>query len=133
MIYTSYYGNRTIPDEAFKVQISSSKPEGYKVDLVWKSVAPDYDTLVSPIKSGRITEKAYTNLYLRQLSKTKAIGNFFEILRRAGKRDVFLLCYCRKDAFCHRHILADWLNEKTHREIVEYDSGQPEVKELSLF
>ena len=49
-IYTSFYGNRYLPEDAFLVQIATTRPKGMKVDCVWTRVMPDYDTMVAPVK-----------------------------------------------------------------------------------
>ena len=36
-----------------------------------------------------------------------------------GKDKVVLLCYENADKFCHRHIVADWLNESLGTDITE--------------
>lgn len=132
-IYTSYYGNRQVPEDAYRVQVSNSRPENYHVDLIWKTVFPDYDRLVKPVKEGIISFTSYTYYYLNDLDENKVLNNLKYILKQAGDRDVFLLCYCGKDSFCHRKILASFITEKTGLEVKEYEGLDEGFEQASLF
>ena len=46
--------------------------------------------------------------------------------------DVAMLCYEKPEDFCHRHILADFLNEKLNLDIKEYEFND-KPKSISLF
>jgi uncharacterized protein (DUF488 family) len=43
-----------------------------------------------------------------------------------------MLCYEKPEDFCHRHILADFLNEKLNLDIKEYEFND-KPKSVSLF
>jgi uncharacterized protein (DUF488 family) len=110
MIYTSYYAKK-LPEDFIKVSISVSKPKSYRCKYLWKPAIPDW-TLVDFIKKGLITENEYKVRYLQQIEES-------EILTRAAflrmfdneDKNVVLLCWESPDSFCHRHILADYLND----------------------
>ena len=52
----------------------------------------------------------------------------------SGGRDIALCCFEKPDDFCHRHLLADWLNEKLNLGVEEFGkSKEPKYKQLSLF
>jgi len=57
----------------------------------------------------------YTNMYnITVLNKTtpKKIESIItEIYPNIDINDVTLLCYERPESFCHRHIVAEWLNK----------------------
>ena len=48
-----------------------------------------------------------------------------------GLQDIVLLCYEKPGRFCHRHILAEWIKEKTGEEVEEYVN--PDTFEAKLF
>ena len=51
----------------------------------------------------------------------------FEEFRRVyeytltGNEEPILMCHCAKTKFCHRHLVADWLEETLNVEIKEYN------------
>ncbi len=38
-----------------------------------------------------------------------------------GNEEPILMCHCAKTKFCHRHLVADWLEETLNVEIKEYN------------
>ena len=59
-----------------------------------------------------IDDKEYTRQYLEKLNRLLANGTLESIIENLKAHDkVLLLCYEGKYKFCHRHILADFLNE----------------------
>ena len=66
-----------------------------------------------------IDEMEYTSRYLSQLDWV-GIKNILLKIHHFGD-DVVLLCWEAPDKFCHRHILADYINRKTKLEIKEYE------------
>lgn len=75
---------------------------------------PDWNTMVKPLKEGKISEKVYTKRYLDQLDSNKEeilkIVRCFDSTRFQGRATI-MLCYCKRGNFCHRNILRQWLNE----------------------
>lgn len=63
-------------------------------------------SLVDSFKKGLIGEKEYTDHYthLMRVLYQRYKYPFDEILK---KERVTFVCYCKKDNFCHRYILAD--------------------------
>ena len=110
-IYTSYFGNyRNFPGRMFTISIAQYLARYLRVDLEYKEVAPNSEIL-RLYKTGAISEKEYTKEYLTQLSKIN-FSNFLKILVNESRdKDVLLLCYEKKDAFCHRHILSGVINK----------------------
>ena len=43
-----------------------------------------------------------------------------DLERLSNGRDCVLLCYEKSGDFCHRHLVADWLNKKLDLNIQEY-------------
>lgn len=109
-IYTSYYSRaKQFPaDKHVLCQISNSSP---KIDIVKLDILiPDWNTIVWPMKIGAITEEGYKLRYFKQLDKNKEeIKNLIDFIISDEKFFVFL-CYEAPGKFCHRHLLADWIN-----------------------
>lgn len=117
-VYISYYGSRNFPKDAYLVQISTSCPENMTkdMDVCFKTLYPDYDTMVKPFKNGDIDEKEYTRRYNENIlkpNKDKIISGMNSIISNAKEEgvDICLLCYCRPGAFCHRYLVNNFLNE----------------------
>lgn len=113
-LYVSYFGSRSIPEDAFTVQIATSCPKGMEVDVKLQNTYPDYKTMVAPHKSGEIDDAEYTRRYKEQVlepNKDRILENVGRIKEMAEGRDVYFLCYEKPGAFCHRYLLNNFLNE----------------------
>lgn len=113
-IYTSYFANWRKYEGKFTVSIARFDPKYAKVDFVARKVndciAPNA-TMLSAIKAGSITKEQYKEQYLHQLQSGVRGADFIRyICKLADGKDIVLLCYEKPSDFCHRHILADWLN-----------------------
>lgn len=125
-MHTSYYGSPVLKNdrnEYYCVRLSNSVPKGFETDAKIYDAIPDWNTTVGPYKEGRINKDVYRSRYLKQLETNKGrIINAFNTLRKiAANRNqkMVFLCYERPGAFCHRHIFAEWLGQKTGEEITE--------------
>lgn len=110
-IYTSYYAairKFTKNREYIFISISSSTPEWFNGDK-YTILAPEW-SLVNLYKSGKINKEEYKLSYLSLLNKRNI--NPITIINNLKYNSV-LLCYEKTGDFCHRRILADWLNEQT--------------------
>jgi hypothetical protein len=110
MIYTGYYGGLShIVGDITKVQVSNSAP--VPVDIRFEKAIPDWAFIVKPYKDGLITKEEYEERYTLQLDKFREnILGVTEYFNSTGK-DYILLCYEKPGDFCHRHILADYINK----------------------
>ena len=121
-IYTSYYACKNLPSNACLVQVSVSAPKAYKTDVTWLRVMPSYRELVYAHKLGVVTDQQYTDAYIAMLNKNKQLilAEFERIKQFAENRPIVLMCWCGKQSFCHRHILAKWLNDNANTTISEW-------------
>ena len=128
MIYTGYYSKiKDYKDAGLKViSISRTIPDVVQVDGKLSFLCPD-DSLLFGYKNGEIDEMEYTSKYLHKLGFFGAI-NIIQEIRRYGN-DVVLLCWEAPDKFCHRHILANYLNKNSKVNVVEFG----ETTEPALF
>jgi uncharacterized protein YeaO (DUF488 family) len=130
MIYTGYYAqikdyeqNGLIP-----VGISGKIPDGFK-GIRYQQLAPKYSWWKQwhdeHMSDDWFTKKYYETV-LNQLDPTQVLQD----LQKFGK-NVILLCYETPEKFCHRHIAAQWLNNKLNLEVNEYSRPkQPDLFNL---
>ncbi len=111
-IYTTNYtkASRLSNKHYLKVSISLYRPKEFN-GMQINSFAPTKE-LLEDYKNG-LSEKEYETRYREQISKLSDIYAFFQIMaKQANGRDILLLCYEKKSAFCHRHILSDIIFER---------------------
>lgn len=111
-MYTSYYakykGNNGI-------SIAGKCPSFYK-GKEYKKLAPKY-TWWKNWKDGLIDNNEYIKLYYETvLNKLDPQQVYNEL----GENAV-LLCWENKDKFCHRHIVAKWLENNLNVKVTELD------------
>ena len=118
MIYTGYYSKVKNYKSSGYTVVSISRTEPFPVDGKLMILAPD-ENILWRYKNGEIDEMEYTSLYLDQLDKI-GIRIILKSIHSFGD-DVVLLCWEAPDKFCHRHILADYINRNTKLNIKEYE------------
>ena len=121
MIFTGYYAKLNKYKEAGlePVAISGKRPDFYE-GLYYSDFAPRWE-MFKRWKDGEITNEGYTKeykAYLDTLDESEIEFDFQDY--DAGRKDVVLLCYEKPSDFCHRHVLADWLEEKFGWKVEEY-------------
>ena len=118
MIYTSYFGKaRKFPMEQFlKTAICYKVPRGIGI---WNSVVPPAE-IVFGYKRGEVSEDDFEGIYYDMLlSRKTQIKDSLDNMISQG-RDIVLMCYEKPDQFCHRHVLAKFLNEQFDLNVTEY-------------
>ena len=131
-IYTSYFGNARKLKEAgvMIICVAIGKPRFLKVPQMI-NVAPTRYMI-----SGACSHDEYLKLYDRILASQDANQVVKQIEMLSGGKDVALCCYEKPGDFCHRHILAKWLTEKTGIELKEFgvvEKKEPKYEQASLF
>ena len=127
MIYTGYWSklkeyeqNGLVP-----VGISGKIPDGFN-GIRYQQLAPKYTWWKQwhdeHMSNEWFVEKYYETV-LSQLKPYDVIND----LNKSGK-DIRLLCYETPEKFCHRHLVADWLNKNANANVIEYElpKKQPE-------
>ena len=117
-VFTSYYANwRRFPETATTISIAGKAPESY-FGLEYKKLAPKWG-FFNDYKSGKIDEEGYTVEYYKQvLSNLKPEVVYSELINDLGT-DIILLCWEKTGSFCHRHIVAKWLQDKLNIRVEE--------------
>lgn len=110
MIYTSYmYKNNSILDLGITpISIAQVKPKGLEI-LSYKKLAPPW-SLVKEYKQTN-NKAQYTSIYFETvLNKLNQFQVIADLMLLALSPDIALLCYEKPEKFCHRHLVAQWLN-----------------------
>lgn len=118
MIYTSYFAKlKSLPEDVIPISICGKSPEWYK-GLQYKKLAPKYDFFM------KWKENHDNNYYIEhfqsdvldKLSVTDVVRDLINMLPdRSSKHNIALICYEKPSDFCHRHLVADWLNKNGFR------------------
>ena len=124
MIYTSYFANsRNFPKGAIPIAICRGVPSWYN-GLVYQTVAPTQRILQEWHEDN--DERAYKVRFahdvLRNVEPVRVL-NELQLMVPLKTREqmdcpvwdsddvhIVLLCYEVAEDFCHRHLVADWLN-----------------------
>ena len=115
MIYTSYFAKlKRLPDNIVPVSICA-KPPAYYRGIQYKKLAPRY-SFFSAWKETHDNEyytACFKDQVLDHLTAAIVIDEINKLLKNHGLvgRDIALICYEKPQDFCHRHLVADWLNE----------------------
>ena len=108
-IYTSYFAKlKSLPPDIVPIAICAQIPRWYP-GLRYLKLAPKYGFFTQ-------WKKDHNNDYYIKCFKAQVLQNLdaFRVLRDlealSSGKDVALICYEKSSDFCHRHIVADWLN-----------------------
>lgn len=127
-IYTTYFANiKKLPDNIVPISIALKNPINWNGKCL-KKLAPPWYILKQYMDDK--DEQAYTRQYkkvvlcqnqshiVQQLAELACTeekiikkSDGMEIVKEWIDKDVALVCYEKPDDFCHRHLVADWLNE----------------------
>ncbi len=114
MIKTSFYGNKSLNQDMKLIRISRSIPNWFKLKVVnGESLYPSWE-LLNGYKSGKINQNQYIEIYNQQLS----LLDIDYIYQKIGETGV-LLCWENPENFCHRRLVANWLEKVTGYKITE--------------
>lgn len=98
---------RTVPNSEFTlIDVTIKSPN----DQCRRLFAPPSSKLVYDVKAGNITTGEYSIVYLEHLRRTSIeyYQQWLDFVKH-GPDKVILMCYCSPGSFCHRHLLADYL------------------------
>ena len=116
MIYTSYFSkvkklngicyavSGTVPE--FYVKYMQQNPQKHKRYIQF---APKKDWWFK-WKKGQLNNDDFVRLYRQTVLNQINIKDVLETFNKQNK-DIYLICYEKPTDFCHRHLIAEWLNE----------------------
>lgn len=127
MIYTSYFAKlKSLPYNIVPISICGKAPDWYK-GLQYKKLAPKYDFFMK-WKENHDNDyyiKCFNEQVLNSLDVYEVIDSLYSLLTDEEKMliemtncppwsnpyvNIALICYEKPSDFCHRHLVADWLN-----------------------
>lgn len=111
-IYTSYLAKAKKITEHGILPVAIIRYLPKRVEMInITTLAPNADILKQYKADGLI--EPYTNKfndYLDTLDAHVILDELARISNANGHKDIALICYEKSGAFCHRHLIADWLN-----------------------
>lgn len=112
MIYTTYFAKvRNLPENVVPIAICAKVPDWF-IGAEYRKLAPKYNTLMNYKRTGDVNtyKREYKDLVLSALDANSVIKELKSLITH--KTDsVALVCYEKPADFCHRHLVAEWLQE----------------------
>ena len=99
---------RHIPEEIVPISISLYSPPGFS-GIELSLLAPSKEILSAYKKNPDID--AYTVAYNKQLGAMSPDDVYNILYKFTCGRDCVLLCYEKTGSFCHRNLVALWMNK----------------------
>ena len=130
-IYTSYFANlkNLEKENIFPIGICCYPPKWFNGPNL-RAIAPTTDILEKCKSSHAEYEKRYKAEVLSIFKDINILINRISYI--SGGKDVALCCYEKPSHFCHRHIVAKWLEEQAGIEVNEFEKTE-EIKMEPLF
>ncbi|MBP5794425.1 MAG: hypothetical protein ACLRFM_03290 [Alphaproteobacteria bacterium] len=119
MIYTGYWAKIKEYEQQnlTPVGISGWSPDGY-AGKTYKKLAPKY-AWWKEWHDNNLSEQWYINKYFETVLNKLNPRTVAQDLQQMGQ-NVVLLCFETPDKFCHRHLVATWLNASKFADVREY-------------
>lgn len=110
MYCTSYFGNvNALPKNAILISISLWSPRGWRGKHI-KQLAPTEDILREYQRDPNIAR--YCDRFQKEVLAGHDPKKLDKAIReRWGDGDVFFLCYEKPNKFCHRRLVAKWMED----------------------
>ena len=115
MIYTSYFAKlKSLPENIIPISICGKAPDWYK-GLQYKKFAPKYGFFMEWKKNhdNDYYIKCFNEQVLDKLNVLTVMRDLIDLANSTeyhiGK-EIVLICYEKPSDFCHRHLVAEWLN-----------------------
>ena len=89
----------------------------------YKSLAPNWK-LFENLKSNNISQEKFIEEFMEQLNSLNAITVFDDLKSLVTGFEPILMTNGNKKKFCHRHLVADWLQNELNIQVDEYKLGK---------
>lgn len=133
-IYTSYFGNlkRLGAQKIVPIGVALYTPKWYQGPEL-KVLAPKGYMLAKDV-----TEQQYIQMYTSQVLARLNPRAILQLIEQAsGGRDCALLCYEKPGDFCHRRLIAEWLQKTIGIQVDEFivaeEPQKPKMVQMTLF
>ena len=105
------------------VSISLYPSKNDFVRYEYKSLAPNWK-LFENLKSNNISQEKFIEEFMEQLNSLNAITVFDDLNSLVTGFEPILMTNGNKKKFCHRHLVADWLQNELNIQVDEYKLGK---------
>ena len=115
MIYTSYFAKlKSLPENIIPISICGKAPDWYK-GLQYKKLAPKYGFFMEQKKNhdNDYYIKCFSEQVLDKLNALTVMRDLIDLVNSTEDhigKEIALICYEKPSDFCHRHLVAEWLN-----------------------
>ena len=115
MIYTSYFAKlKSLPENIIPISICGKAPDWYK-GLQYKKLAPKYGFFMEWKKNhdNDYYIKCFNEQVLDKLNALTVMRDLIDLVNSTEDhigKEIALICYEKPSDFCHRHLVAEWLN-----------------------
>ena len=115
MIYTSYFAKlKSLPENIIPISICGKAPDWYK-GLQYKKLAPKYGFFMEWKKNhdNDYYIKCFSEQVLDKLNALTVMRDLIDLVNSTEDhigKEIALICYEKPSDFCHRHLVAEWLN-----------------------
>ena len=115
MIYTSYFAKlKSLPENIIPISICGKAPDWYK-GLQYKKLAPKYNFFMEWKKNhdNDYYIKCFSEQVLDKLTALTVMTDLINLVNSTEDhigKEIALICYEKPSDFCHRHLVAEWLN-----------------------
>ena len=115
MIYTSYFAKlKSLPENIIPISICGKAPDWYK-GLQYKKLAPKYGFFMEWKKNhdNNYYIKCFNEQVLDKLNALTVMRDLIDLVNSTEDhigKEIALICYEKPSDFCHRHLVAEWLN-----------------------
>lgn len=126
MIYTGYFAKVKVYEEEGLQPISIAGKADFFKGPRFPSFAPRFE-MFQRWKKGVIDNIGYTTEFRKHLNTLDkdAVRRFLT----SFDKDIVLLCFEKPGEFCHRHIVADWIEENLGICVEEFNTNKKQAKE----
>ena len=121
VIYTSYFDNvDNLPANLCPISIAGLKPDNCNC-AQYKRLAPKLSwwKVWEETRDNEYYAKQYNNTVLEVLNPRGVVDDLYKL---SGDRIPCLMCYERPGEFCHRHLVAEWLEKHLNIKVKEYEA-----------
>ena len=117
-IYTSYFANiKNLPNDTITIAICGKVPEWYS-GAQYKKLAPKW-SFFKVWKETKDNDYYIEHFQKEVLDKLDPAKIILELTKMAQNRtyagihthNIALICYEKPSDFCHRHLVANWINK----------------------
>lgn len=127
MIYTGYYAKikKYEQNGLITVGISGKIPDGFNGKR-YQKLAPKYYWW-HEWRDNKLSNEWFKERYNETVLNTLDAVSVAQELKSFGE-NIVLLCYETPEKFCHRHLVAEWLNASVNLNVCEFEiKSQPDL------